>query len=215
MTQSEKQWQIGCNKSRFERWRKDPSFLAVVTLARIVNAMRFAGTSLKHTVNDESPSSIRQRINSFMYTGALLYEAAKYVQKVKKQLGGYTAYRERLKPLFETTEAKDLLEKQLSKLRNRGVFHFDHTFIPVRVAADPDGWCVFARGVGDTTGESYYDLADRSTLDGVVGGQPTEFRVRYQELDRRTTELMKSFLDAADETINEALSPDDWQMKIT
>jgi len=203
-------WELVCSAEVFDRWRDNPAFPPLLTLARIVNSLNFAGLAAADKASQASPSSMRQRINSFMYTGAVIYEAGKFLERASDQLGCFHAYRESLLPLFRRPEYKQLLSGQLHALRNRVVFHFDHNYVARRAAVGPDGCCVFGRGIGATTGESYWDLADRSALDEVIGGPPSEFEARYQDVVRRTTELVMGFLRHADEVITEALDNEEW-----
>jgi hypothetical protein len=63
------------------------------------------------------------------------------------------------------------------------------------------------------TGESYYDLPDRSLMNSVIGVGPShsEFTARASALMRQTTKLMTAFIASANEVINEALTHDDWE----
>ena len=65
------------------------------------------------------------------------------------------------------------------------------------------------------SGETYYDLPDRSLLNSVIGVTPshTEFSQRARSLMHETTRLMTGFIGAANELINEALDHADWEPK--
>ena len=213
--QDERSWQIACAGDRFDGWRKDASFRAVVTLARIVNALNFAGYAMYAVENVDSPAATRQRLNAFLYVGATLFEAIDFLDRARKDLTRYSAFRERLAPLIDEPAARTLYKNRLSKLRNRGVFHFDPTFVPKTPGAEADGYYVFVKGRSLKSGETYYLLPDHSLLNGVIGVTPShsEFSERARDLMHQTTRLMTGFIGAADELINEALDHPDWEPK--
>ncbi len=205
-------WQISCSADRFEAWRNDPGFRAVVTLARVANALRFAGYALVPVRQSDTPAAIRQRMNSFMYAGALVFEALALIKKVDKDLAKYDAY-EGLRDLVATAEDKQLVDKRLKKLRNRAVFHFDHTFVPKTLGAQENGRYVFARGANFKEGELYYDIADVSAMNTVIGTSDSreEYLVNAGDLIRRTTALMLRLLKAVDGLVLEVLQHPDWE----
>lgn len=211
----ERSWQIACAGDHFDTWRDDASFRAVVTLARIVNALNFAGYVTYGVENADSPAATRQRMNAFLYVAATLFEAIDFVDRVRGDLVRYAAFTERLAPLVDEPTARALHKERLAKLRNRGVFHFDPTFVPRKPDAEADGYYVFVKGRSMKSGETYYDLPDRSLLNSVIGVTPshTEFSQRARSLMHETTRLMTGFIGAANELINEALDHADWEPK--
>src|SRR5688500_15467834 len=85
-------WQVSCSADQFEAWRNDAGFCAVVTLARVANALRFAVYALVAVESSDTPAAKRQRMNSFMYSGALVFEALCLIEKVRGDLAKYRAY---------------------------------------------------------------------------------------------------------------------------
>jgi hypothetical protein len=196
-------WEIVCNRSTFESQKLDPAFWSVVTLSRAVNALRFSASALIDVEGDNSPAAVRQQINSFLYSSALLFEAFKLVERTRDSLAKYSKYQATLGVLLDDEKVKDV-RRHLDPLRNRGVFHFDQSFIPKRVSVESDGWCRFGQGRGLAAGSSYYDLSDRALLEAFVGGPAEEFKVRYDVLVRDTTTILIKFVDGADQLIESA-----------
>lgn len=67
-------WEIVCSKDKFDDLRSDDRFLALLTLARFVNALRFCQQAVIDAQNKDTPSGSRQRINSFLFASSVLYE---------------------------------------------------------------------------------------------------------------------------------------------
>ena len=209
-------WRIKCAGDKFDAWRDDPSFKAVVTLGRIVNALSFAAYAMMPVQDSDTPSASRQRMNAFMYIGATLFEAVDFLDRCRAELERYDHFRAALAVLIDRPDVRELLDKRLRPLRNRAVFHFDPTFVPRTPGAETDGYYVFVTGQTYKSGEAYYDLADRSVMNSVIGVGPShaEFNERSKDLMMRTSRLMNEFMNAANEVINEALTHADWEPEI-
>lgn len=214
-TDFEGPWELACSEAGFARWRDQSGFRALVTLARAVNAIRFAGYALYPIATADSPAASRQRLNSFMYVGALLYEAALFLRKYRGDLSQYVSFGPLAQTMLDDIGATQLINDELRQLRNRAVFHFDPRFVPRTLGDAEGGFFIFGRGANFKAGETYYDMADRSALNSLVGGVPSdlEFRERIKELIVRTTALMKGFLDGADTLIADTLTGPDWQVR--
>jgi hypothetical protein len=202
-------WEVVCDITTFESQKLDPAFQSVVALSRAVNALRFSASALIDVEGDNSPAAVRQRINSFLYSSALLFEAFRLVERTRKSLAKYSKYQTTLGVLLDDDKVTDV-RKKIDPLRNRGVFHFDQSFIPKRVSVESDGWCRFGQGRGPSAGSSYYDLADRALLEAFVGGPAEEFKVRYDVLVQDTATILNKFVDGADQLIKSALLENGW-----
>jgi len=209
-------WEIVCDRKTFESQKSDPAFQSIVVLSRAVNAIRFSVSALISIEGDNSPAALMQRINSFLYSSALLFEAFKHVQQTRDALAKYSKYKATLGVLLDDKEVV-YLRKKLDPLRNQGVFHFNKDFIPKRVArlpVDSDGWYRFGRGRGSSAGLSYYDLSDRALLHAIVGGSDDEFQARYEVLQRKMTKILNKFIDGADQLIDSALQENGWTVRV-
>jgi hypothetical protein len=214
-TDYEGPWELACSETDFLRWRDESGFRALVTLARAVNAIRFAGYALYPVSTADSPAASRQRLNSFMYVGALLYEAALFLRKYRADLTPYVSFGPLAQTMLDDPDATQFIDDKLHQLRNRAVFHFDPRFVPRTLGDAEGGFFIFGRGATFKAGETYYDMADRSALNSLVGGVPSdaEFRERIKDLIVRTTALMKGFLDGADALIAGTLTDPDWRVR--
>ncbi|MDB4890452.1 MAG: hypothetical protein JWL61_2307 [Gemmatimonadetes bacterium] len=208
-------WRVKCAAAKFDRWRADPSFSAVLTLGRIVNALSFAGYAMRPVQDTDTPAAFRQRLNAFMYIGATLFEAVEFLDRVRTDLHPYSSATRELFPLIDEPAMRELLAKRLKPLRNRAVFHFDSTFVPKTPGAEIDGDYVFLNGLSDKSGEAYYDLADRSVMNTIIGVGPTheEFDARSRALMIQASSMMRRFIGAANDVIHEALDHPDWEVE--
>lgn len=92
-------WEITLSGEEFERLKQDERFWAVLTLARTVNALRFvqvAGIS-----EEDTPSAQRQRMNSFLFLGAILYEGLQFAGILGKYFRDIPEFKEGFGELFK------------------------------------------------------------------------------------------------------------------
>ncbi len=73
-------WELRCSEEKFADLRNDERFWSILTLARSLNALRFCQLAFLALPDDDTPAARRQRINSFVFTGAVLYEALGFAQ---------------------------------------------------------------------------------------------------------------------------------------
>lgn len=106
-------WELACAENDFVSWRESESFRALVTLARAVNAVRFAGYALKPVATEDSIAAKRQRLNSFIYVGALLYEVTLFLRKYRGQLEQYPAFGPLAAAMLDQPETTSFIDDKL------------------------------------------------------------------------------------------------------
>src|SRR5579862_7577051 len=77
-------WQIVCDRTAFERCQADPKFPYIVALARVVNALNTSHSLIAKAFKVDTPEVVRNRMNSFLFSSALLYEGLVLVRKMKR-----------------------------------------------------------------------------------------------------------------------------------
>src|SRR5437773_5718895 len=77
----EEGWAMGWHRRRFRELAVRHEFHGLVTLARLVNMLRFV-YSVSVSVKGAGPEARRQRVNAFYLSGALLVEAERTIQGV-------------------------------------------------------------------------------------------------------------------------------------
>ena len=116
---------IYISKEDFAKLRSDRGFIVLVTLARSVNALYFCFRSAIDYSNDDTPAGLRQHINAFLFSGAVLYEALLVADKLKKHFEDRESYRNGFGKLLNQDETKLLRKTILEQIRNTSTFHFD------------------------------------------------------------------------------------------
>jgi len=210
-----KQREIYCPSNKFQDLRNDERLATLLTLARIINSMRFTQMAVIPVANESTASNKRQRMNSFLYLGALLYEGLKFTEKLGKHFKDLTSFREGFQQIQQDKEVKDLRKSFLDSLRNQVVFHYDGQLVTSNLQTIDFPEYVFAISHGETIGDRYYELADQIVVHSLI--QPykdqKEMERRFTELVKRTVNLSKRFGDAADKLIVEGLQVLGWQFR--
>ncbi len=210
MGEAEKSVVISLARDAFDRIKKDPRFVRVVQLGRIVNALRYTHIAGTAASLEADSSARRQRIASFLYVAGVLYEGFRLADVFGKDFANSTAFREGLGPLLKKPEVVALRQGILNELRNKAVFHNDDEVMKVGldlVEADP---VVFFRALGGTWGTTHYDLADLAVL-------KYAFRnVQTSALDEQATlrlilDVALEFGNCAESLIGEVLFEMGWK----
>lgn len=209
-------WEISLSPAEFDAVRSNPELPALVALARGVNALRFCHIAAV-AVHDapESAGVTRQRINSFLFNAAILFEAFETAKKLGPSMTALTSFQSQLAPLFRDPRTRTLLRKDVEWLRNKAVFHFDVKVAKEAVEAVQLPVYRFAAGRTRQTGEVYYELADNLYVNGYLDRANSS----VPELDRLKalltdiTSLTVDFTDAADQVIADGLKSMGWQGK--
>ncbi len=207
-------WTIRLDKSAFDKLKTEESFWCVVALSRVVNALRFVHAPLEY-YEDDSPGALRVRYNSFFFNCALFYEASLFVQKLHKHHGLLPEF-QAMASVMNTRGARQLLESNLSGLRNKLVFHFDIGEIGEQLKKLELEEPIFVSGLGPTNGQTYYELADLCALSTFAG---PAFAIKdealhvqaVKDLLRITTDFTLEFLAKAELFIFAVLKSGGWE----
>lgn len=208
-------WELRCSEERFEDLKNDERFWTILTLARALNALRFCQMAYFAMPDEDTPAAMRQRINSFVFTGAVLYEALEFAQTLGEYFHDLPEFRETWGTLFRDRELREFRETSLHRLRNTFVFHFDREIAPQALQGFRKAPYIFDSGQGATIGNAYYSLADLASLyflvkeedDDHLSAEELEeiFKARFVLLMQRMLDLSRRFGTAADELIAVAL----------
>lgn len=207
----EERWELRCSEKKFEELRNNERFWSILTLARALNELRFSQVAYFGPQEDDTPASRRQRINSFVFTGAILYEALGFAQTLGKYFQHLAAFKDGLARLFEDKTVRDFRDTTLHRLRNKFVFHFDDEVPTQALRGFRKPPYIFNSGQGPRIGNAYYDLADSASLyfllmeknDDQLSAEELERAVeeRFRDLARKMSNLSGRFGAAADELI--------------
>jgi hypothetical protein len=199
-------WIGALSREQLQHLRDDESFHGLLALARVVNSLRFMHQSFLDSQVDDSPKNIRQRINSFLYSGALLFEGIGLSKRIGKHLRHLEAYAG-FTTMHRNSEVERLYSQELKRLRNEAIFHFDISAIASGLSEVEGDSVVFVSGDGTKQGHTYYELADLTVLRHLFGSHESDvaFEEHSRLLIQRVTDLSVDFLRASDRLISSAL----------
>src|SRR3990172_9490337 len=106
-------WQIVITAEKFEMLRDDRRFRLLLTLGRIINALRFCHMAV---VNENSPFR-GNRINSFLFMSAVLYEGIKVTRNLGRDFRDLDSFKTGIGALLRDKDTQDLWDTSLNRLR--------------------------------------------------------------------------------------------------
>ncbi len=208
-------WKITADKELMDSLRDNAAFLAVLRLARGVNALRFCHVAVADRPDSpSSPSYHRQINNAFFFTCGLLFEGMEVARQSSMALKDYSEFREKLVPLFRNRELDALLTSDLVNFRNKIVFHFDPDVISESLSRLDLPEYQFARCEGRESRGMYFSLADEVVLNFALDeqeDQETGEKARLERLATLATQFQLEFTDAADGVIGQVLLDLGWR----
>lgn len=207
--------QLYIDADGFERLRHDPALHRILTLARIVNTIRFAEVAIVTRGPDDSPSATRQSSSAGFYIGALLWEAFQFADRLGKEFRDSPAFREHLVPLLKDPTVRTLRSGILQRLRNQAVYHHDDGVIPAGLGLVRNGDVVLMSTSGETRRDAYYDLADIAVMHFALDGPEDlqEWAAAASEVLQDIVRAAIRFAAAADHLIVEYAKRTGWRVR--
>jgi hypothetical protein len=208
-------WMVGCDRETFDKCRTDEKFPFIVTLARAVNALNFVHSAMLHAGETDSPDAQRERMNSYYFASAILYEGIKLIRTMKNTFKDDPIFQQGLLLLLRDPVAQQIERDHLNPARNGVVFHF----LPERFAATIDSAtvneCVFIQARGTSKKHVYYTFADVVAAEILVGfaSDTEEFYQALGAAMATTRKLVIRFADYADILIGRHTQ--NWGFKLT
>jgi hypothetical protein len=202
-------YDIVCSKEEFSLLKADERFLGLLTLARVVNALRFCQMAAIHARETTGPAGARSRINSFLYASSVLYEGFLVVERLGKNFKNHDSFRNGFGPLLRDQTVKSLRESVLNRMRNKFMFHFDQDVAKESFKDFELSEYKFASGIGKASGEMYFGLADEAVLNYLL--QPTQnepnesLKGRWEKILQETTQVMGRFTESAERLMADVL----------
>lgn len=202
-------YDIVCSKEKFNLLKTDERFWGLLTLARVVNALRFCQMAGIHARETTGPAGSRSRINSFLYSSSVLYEGFFVVERLGKNYKNNDSFRNGFGALLKDKTVRSLRESVLNRMRNKFVFHFDPDVAKESFKDFEFSEYKFASGIGKASGEMYFGLADEAVLNYLL--QPTQnepnesLKGRWEKILQETTEIMGRFIESAERLVADVL----------
>jgi hypothetical protein len=163
-------WQSWCDQETFEKCRKDEKFPYIAALGRVINAFNFVYSVMTHSIGDNSPAAMRDRLNSYLFGSAIMYEALELVRNMGKAFVGDDLYQNGLRLLLKDDAARTIEHAHLKPARHGAVFHFDAETFKETIDKGLSNECLFisARGQQSRMG-IYYSYTDIVAAEILVG----------------------------------------------
>jgi hypothetical protein len=207
--------EIYLSKEEFNKLLSDSRLTPLLVLARVVNTLLFCSHVLLGASEDDSPTGRRQHINSFLFACGVLYEGLKVANTLGKHFKDRDSFRDGFGQLLKDQETKKLQGTVLDTLRNKIAFHFDEDVVSTTVKNLGFPTYIFASGIGSRTGDIYYNLADESALNFILGEPMTEeeeMRIFGEALES-VAKVLTAYVDSANKLIADVLLEMKWSFR--
>lgn len=116
-------WRTHLNGGRLPFLKKDPDFLAIVKMGRVVNAIYYAIQSMGDQIGKDSPTSVRQAKRAFWVLGGYLHQGLLLTKSIQGRYLGDSVY-EGLRLLVHDREYQKA-RNYVKAIRNLTAFHLD------------------------------------------------------------------------------------------
>jgi hypothetical protein len=207
MSSQSAEWRITCDRNVFEKCRRDPKFPFIVALARSVNALNSSHSLILRSFKVETPGIVRNRMNSYFFSSALLYEGIRLIRKMNRVFADDVSFQTGLRMLLKDPMAQKIEQGHLSPARNHAVFHFIPEEFKQAIRKESPPSCVFLGARGKKRMALHYSYADVVAAEMLVGfpADQQQFWPALQSASEETGSLLLRFADAAEELIGNYL----------
>jgi hypothetical protein len=196
----EGEWDVVCSAEVFSTLRHDREFAFLVTVARIVNAVKFGVQAHREAGVDRTPIAERQRIGAQLFLAGLLHEILEFKRASANDWGDSEAYTS-IFGFFDESRLDDKTVELLHRIRNRTAFHFDAAVASRALPQLPAEPFTFIAAVGRNPMNSNYELADLVTF-GFIFGAPADVHklaAGLAEFRPKLDSLLLDFVRTADQ----------------
>jgi hypothetical protein len=200
------EWEVTCTGEVFARVRSDPEFAFLLTLARMVNAVKFGVQTHRQAGGILTPVAERQRVGAQLFLAGLLHEILEFRKVAAKTCAHLDAFK-RAFSVFDQHNLDSTTVELLDRIRNRAAFHFDASVALRSLPQLPAEPFAFLIAVGRDPMDSNYELADIITF-GFIFEAPTNLQKLgegLKEFRKQLDSLLLIFVKTADQLILERL----------
>ena len=208
MPEEEVSWHMICSQPVFEKCCTDEKFPYLVALARSVNALNFVRSVMNYTQDLETPASKRDRLNSYLFGSAIMYEALILIKTMNKGFRDDPQYQHGLRSLLKDPTAQQIERDHLIPARHKAVFHFDADMFRETIEKGIPNQCLFFSAKGRKRSELHYSYADLVAAEILVGASSADedFYKVLEDAMQKTELLVSNFMDHAEKLIGENLA---------
>ena len=228
-----KKWKLTCTKETLNTLKHDEKFIAMLPLARCMNALLFCLGILilnhpqksvlgdKPHSNNEEQIKLGTKFNSFLFICSILYEGFLLIEKITKDFKNDISFKEGFRKLLKDKNIQNFRNNVLKIVRNKYVFHFDKNVEDKDVASGDSlekflqldlhrHEYSFASGTDFNLGGTYFDLVDEIMIHNIIKAKPNEsneiLTKRYREILKQTEDIMVQFIESATELLTDNLT---------
>jgi hypothetical protein len=197
------EWEIVCDKNVFQRCQRDPKFPFIVALARVVNALNSSHSLITRKFKRATPETARNRMNSFFFSSALLYEGIRLIRKMNRVFADDPFFQNGLRRLLRDPVAQRVEQSHLKPGRNHAIFHFLPDKFEEAIQRGSHRSCVFISARGKESGDAHLLYADIVAAEMLIGipSDKAEFLPAVRRSGKETGDLVVRFTEAAEELI--------------
>lgn len=197
--------QIYGNPAVFKKCRTDKKFAYVVALARAVNALNSAHSLMINTGSRDDPAALRDRMNSYFFVLAILYETLELIRKMSPVYRKDKSFQDSLQTVLKDKTAQALEQTHLKAARRDAVFHYVPDRFAEAIAKTPITECVFAAIRGQRKGDIHYAFADMIAAE-IGAGTRIDNGAAVNDMMEKTLNLVKQFIDHSENFIANQLN---------
>jgi hypothetical protein len=195
-------WRLTFSAEQLADLRHDKEFAFLITMGRMINALRFGTTAMNALGKRQDPGGDRVRMGAFLYVCGLIHELLVFCADHEDEWSSLTAYRDIFRLLDESQLNRTTVEL-LRAIRNRTAFHFDPS-IPGRVLMKiPLDSYAFLAGDGRNRDISNFEFPDIITFAFLFGhlDDPARMFERFSEFFDELSMLTVRFLENAEDAV--------------
>jgi hypothetical protein len=198
------EWRVTCDPQSFEACRKDEKFAYIVALSRAVNALTFVRSVMSIPKDRNTAAARRDRLNSYLFGSALMYEVLKLVKVMNKSFQGDGIYQRGLHTLLGDPTARQIEQDHLKTARHGAVFHFDVDTFRETIEKEPLNECLFVSRQSKKRIDVHYSYSDIVAAEILVGHPAGngEFSSVLQDAVTKTDRLVEDFTKQAEDLIS-------------
>jgi hypothetical protein len=202
-----KKWEVTCDRETFQRIRSEEKFPYVVALARAVNALYAIHSLLPLKPTSDSPARVRNGMNSYFFSSALLYEGLALVRRMKRIFKDDEIFKNGLLTLLKDPVAQRVEQNHLNPARNHAVFHFLPDKFKSAIDKGRDDRQVFIAAVGKKKSLLHYSYADVLAAEMLVGAPSDDpkFWSTFENAAKETSDFVIKFANDAEDLIGNHL----------
>jgi hypothetical protein len=209
-------WSFSASGEEFERFRDNPQFATLLTLARVVNGLQFCFHAMLEPGSGDEPAHLRQRMNPLLFSAGVLHEGFAVAQTLGKHFRERESYRTGFRKLLADPVTQKLRSTVMQTMRNDIAFHFNPDVAATVLKTLKLDKYVFVMGVGPQEGQTYFQLADEVVFNHLVDAHNpgADERQILREMFSDFSYVTSGFIKAAQVLIPDVLIEMGWEGNI-